>query len=438
MAFNIIAALSKIVARFGKAEHGNVAMMFAFLMVPLIGAVGAVIDYNRAVMARTEMQDALDAAALFLSRNPATPKMSDAALQTAASNAFYANFNNPFAEEVTLDPEFDASGPTVKVSSAAIVPTNFMQILGFKRVPIAAKSTVTWGQERLRVSLVLDNTGSMSDAGKMAALKLATHKLLGHLKNAAANPGDVFVSVVPFAKDVNLGAANYAQNWIDWTDWNRANGTCSNPRYSDQTACEQRRGRWTVADHRTWNGCVTDRTQNYDTTNAAPVAGQPATMFPAEQYSECPVAVQPLTENWTTLGGLVDRMRPAGNTNQAIGLQLGWQSLTNAPFAIPPQEPGFRYKEIIILLTDGMNTQNRWTSSQSAIDARERIACGAIKAAKIDVFTVQVNTGSDPLSTMLRDCASDPSQFFHLRSADAIVSTFNSIGMALSDLRIAS
>ena len=27
---------------------------------------------------------------------------------------------------------------------------------------------------------------------------------------------DVYVSIVPFAKDINAGASNYAQSWVRW------------------------------------------------------------------------------------------------------------------------------------------------------------------------------------------------------------------------------
>ncbi len=61
----------------------------------------------------------------------------------------------------------------------------------------------------------------------MTALKTATTNLLTQLQNAATTAGDVYVSIVPFVKDVNLGAANYASDWIDWTEWDAANGTCT-------------------------------------------------------------------------------------------------------------------------------------------------------------------------------------------------------------------
>jgi len=129
-------------------------------------------------------------------------------------------------------------------------------------------------------------------------------------------------------------------------------------------------------------------------------------------------------------------MTAAGNTNQAIGLQMGWQSLTAAPFTVPTMDPNYQYKQVIILLTDGLNTQDRWYSWQSSIDTREEKTCANIKAAGITLYTVQVNTGGDPTSTLLQNCASDTSKFFLLTSSTQIVGTFNQIGTALSNLRL--
>jgi Flp pilus assembly protein TadG len=44
----------------------NVAITFGLLLVPVVGAVGAAIDYSRANSARTAMQNALDSAALSI------------------------------------------------------------------------------------------------------------------------------------------------------------------------------------------------------------------------------------------------------------------------------------------------------------------------------------------------------------------------------------
>ena len=160
----------------------------------------------------------------------------------------------------------------------------------------------------------------------MTALKTASQNLLTQLQNAATSPDDVYVSIVPFNKDVNVGASNYDQSWLRWDLWDARNGTCSNYEYTDAKQLHVARRTWTPADHNTWNGCVTDRDQNYDTTNDAPLAG--STLYPAEQYSSCPAQLLGLSNDWTALSSKIDDMQPNGNTNQAIGLQMGWQSLT--------------------------------------------------------------------------------------------------------------
>ena len=97
-----------------------------------------------------------------------------------------------------------------------------------------------------------------------------------------------------------------------------------------------------------------------------------------------------LTNNWTALNAKVDQMTPAGNTNQSIGLASAWNALsTGLPMNARGKGPDVR--QIIILLTDGLNTQNRWYSDQASIDARQKILCTNIKAAEITLHTIQVN-----------------------------------------------
>lgn len=138
------------------------------------------------------------------------------------------------------------------------------------------------------------------------------------------------------------------------------------------------------------------------------------------------------------MSSLVNNMSPNGNTNQAIGLALGWMSLTGGgPFTAPAMDPNYTYNQIIILLTDGLNTQDRWYSVQSQIDARQTMTCNNIKAAGITLYTIQVDTDNTPTSSLLQQCASDSSKFFLLSSASQIVTTFNTIGTNLSQLYVA-
>jgi Flp pilus assembly protein TadG len=424
----------RLLARFWNNRLGSVAPMLALTIIPLIGAVGAAVDYTRASSDRVAFQASLDSAALMLSKSAAS--QSPEQIQASATTFFNALFNRPEVQNVVINASYSSlGGSTVTLSGSATVPTDFLNVLGFNQINITASAQSTWGNTRLRVALVLDNTGSMSSDGKMTALKTAAHNLLTELQNAATNPDDVYVSIVPFNKDVNVSSANYSQAWLRWDLWEAANGTCSSSSYSTQSSCTSHGKTWTPAAHSTWDGCVTDRDQNFDTTNDAPVAG--STLYPAEQYSSCPTQLMGLSNDWTTLSSKIDAMQPNGNTNQAIGLQMGWQSLTAAPFTIPAMDPDYKYSQAIILLSDGLNTEDRWYSNASSIDARQQITCNNIKAAGITIYTVQVNTGGDPTSTLLQSCASDSSKFFLLTSSTQIVTTFNQIGTALSNLRLA-
>ena len=446
MICQIYRSLRAAAARFVPAREGNVAMMFAIALVPMIVVVGGGVDYARIKMTETGLQDAADATATMLSKSASD--MTNSQMQQQATDFFNANFNASDSSTPVVKASYSPSGPTVTVSATTTVQTYFLPIIGLGDVPISELSTVVWGGAHLRVALVLDNTGSMKDDGKMTALKTASKNLLDKLKAAAIQNGDVYVSIIPFSKDVNVDKSNASASWVRWDLWDEVNGTCSssggwgwgwgwggNPSYyHDKTSCTSHGFSWNPNNHTSWNGCVTDRDQNYDVANDAPTSTSRS--FPAEQYSYCPVELMGLSYDWNKLNSKINSMQPDGNTNQAIGLQWGWQSLTQSPFTIPAYDPQYQYKLIIILLTDGMNTENRWTTNSWSIDSREATLCNNIKATGVSIFTIQVNTGHDPTSQMLKDCASSSDQTFLLTSANQIITTFDQIGTTLSQLRI--
>ena len=436
---------------FASAQEGNVLITFTLTLLPIVGFVGAAVDYSRANSDKVAMQSAVDATALMLSKTIAT--LTTAQINQKASDYFFALFNRTDVTNVVVTPTYsNAAGGEVLVTATGKVPTTFMKVMGQTNLNITVSSTVKWGETRLRVALVLDTTGSMSDSGKIGAMQTATKNLLSQLQAAVSQNGDVYVSIVPFSKDVNVDPANRSANWIDWTDWNNNNGSCSSGGYTPKSSCTSHGKTWTRASHTTWNGCVVDRgnsggpsSLNYDTNVSPPIVGTTASMFSAEQYGSCSAPVLPLSYDWTGMKNAVTNLSPAGNTNQGIGLALGWMSLVGGgPFPAPPaMDPNYKYQQIIILLTDGLNTQNRWYTSQSSIDSREQITCNNINAAGITLYAVQVNTGGDPTSTLLQNCAGSPgkypdaSKFYLLTSANAIITTFGQIATTISNLRVA-
>ncbi len=328
------------IRRFMGDRRANILPMFGLSLIPIVGLIGAAVDYSRANAVNSKLQAALDSTALAMSASASS--QTSAQLQTNASAYFFAMYKGTAASSVTFNAAYamTSTGPQVTVTGATSLKTMFMGIPGFgiTDMPISAKSVSAWGNTRLRVALALGNTGSMNDNGKMPALKTAAKALIDQLKASATNNGDVYVSIIPFARDVNVGKANYNATWLDWDEWEDGNGQDS----STTTCTTQKTGKsgkttkkcattttWVPDNHNTWNGCVSDRDQPYDTTNAAPsTANGGVTLFPTEQYEDCPVELMPLTYNWTALKSKIDSMTPNGNTNTTIGLEWGWHSLT--------------------------------------------------------------------------------------------------------------
>lgn len=446
-------------SRFARHHQGNIAVTFAIALVPLISFVGAAIDYSRVSSARSGMQVALDSTALMLSKDLSSGLITTSQITAKAQAYFAALYTNPDAMSVAITATYTASGSlgsTIQVNGSGTVTTDFMKVAGFPSLNFSTSSTAAWGNVRMRVAMALDNTGSMGQDGKIAALRTAASNLVDQLSALAKNPGDVYISIVPFAKDVNVGSTNYTQSWIDWTDWDAANGTNVCTAHNGRGTCTATT--WTPANHNTWTGCVTDRTQPYDTQNSAPATAT-ATLFPAEEYNEngqlyCKPGnnpplqqIVPLSYDWTSLKATISAMQPTGGTDQPIGMAWAWQTLAlTAPMNAPAEDPNYTYQHAIILLSDGLNTEDRWpaygdgtTQFGGQIDARQKILCDNIKAQGITIYTIQVNTSTpaDPTSPVLSYCASGPQNFYLLYSASQVVTAFNSIGTSLSKLRVA-
>jgi Flp pilus assembly protein TadG len=231
----IIRRIRDAARRFVGANDGNIAVIFTIAAIPVIGFVGAAIDYSRTNSARASVQTALDSTALMLSKDLSSGTITASQVPTAAQSYFTALYSNPDGKLVTtagaigpVTATYTANngqmGNTIQLSVTASVTTDFMKVLSssLSTMNFTVGSTTAWGNAKMRVALALDNTGSMADNNKITALRNAvagTGGLIDQLSALAQNPGDVYISVIPFAKVVNAGSTNYGATWIDWTDW---------------------------------------------------------------------------------------------------------------------------------------------------------------------------------------------------------------------------
>jgi Flp pilus assembly protein TadG len=399
-------------SRFVADRRGGVAPIFALAIIPIIGLVGAAVDYSRGNAARTAMQAALDATALMLSRDAAG--MDPSQVSAKATSFFNAQFSR--SEVTNVQANGVLSSPQqgsfiLDVTASGTVPTTFTRLLGQQKLDISSSAQVKWGVKKLELALVLDNTGSMGNNGKLTQLKSASKNLLTTLQTAAKQLGDVKVAIIPFDRTVNVGTGYAGQSWIDYSV------------HSIQQA--------------QWEGCVQDRDQPYDTQDTAPTTDF-HTKFPAVQCSSL-TTLMPLTDifdttGFTNLNAKIDAMTASGNTNVTIGLVWGWHALTAGEPLTQGSEPAPDKDKVIVLLTDGDNTQNRWSNSDSQIDPRTALACANAKAANIKIYAVRVIDGN---ATLLRNCATKPSMYYNVNQASQLNSVFSSIAQNLANLRLA-
>ncbi len=410
--------------RFVADRRGSYAIIFAIAIVPLLVAIGAAIDISQAYVVKQRMTKALDAAGLAVG---GATGLSTAQLQAMAQDFFDANY--PAAKMgIPGTVSVTQSGQVVSLSVTASMPTTIMGIVGIDTMNIAASSQITKMGKKLEVALVLDTTGSMQSNSKLSTLKTAAKNLIATVSAAAATPGDVKVSIVPFAVDVKVGTANKTADWLKWT-WTTTKSM------KNTTGCKQQGSTWTCTlTPGSWAGCVTDRDQDFDVSNSVPVVGSAATLYPVDNVDCKPVELMPLSYDWAALNNKIDSLVASGNTNTTIGLVWGWNMLTpGATLSTAAAPDPKKLNKAIVFLTDGNNTENRFTGSQSSIDARTALVCVAIKADNIQLYTIRVMDGN---ATLIRNCATDPSMYFSVTSASQLTEVFNSIAQALSNLRI--
>ena len=429
---------------FWNDRRGNVAVLFGLALVPLVSVVGMAIDYSRAVNARTAMQTALDSAALMISKDAASLQPSE--ITPRAQAYFNAMLKRPDLSNISVTAVYSAntgSGSKIEMSATGRMATDFMKVVGFPSMDLNVNSTTMWGNTRIRVALALDATGSMASDGKMPAMKAAAKKLIDQLSANAKSPGDLYISMISFSTHVNAGASNYQQTWLEWKDWEETNGDCDGGGDKSRTKCLSKGNVWTPDNHSKWNGCITDRDEDFDVTKAPPVIANAAIAVPARPVQSLPGRTRAAELRLVEAQGQ-HRSDLARRGDQPAGRHgLG---LVVADADLAPQCAGRRsqlssYKKIMIVLSDGLNTKNKKAGNGSShaiyVDGRQKLLCDNIKADGVTVYTIQVNTDGDPTSTILQYCASSSDKFFMLTSPSQLMSAFDTIGGSLAKLRIA-
>jgi Flp pilus assembly protein TadG len=484
----LVIKLQSMRHRFAAARSGQIALTFALSLLPLMLAVGCGIDLSRVLMARTQLLEAVDATGLAVARSPT----GDPTKMTREAQAyFYANYgtlNVGTLESLAVEPmppvvapgATVAASPGIRVDARVRVPMSFMALAGVNDLEVQASADIIREARALEMVLVLDTTASM--AGTKMSTLLSAGEALARL--VMVDPS-VRLAVVPFAQYVNIGLANRSipgvsvpadsttcttinRNVTTCTGTETYLGTCYrnvNPQpgtcYSDgvpytcttytreaypctltrNTGCTTTTQPTTSCTSQTWRGCVGSRPPPNNSSDL----GFPGSSLPGLMNTTCGQPVTLLTTSVSTIATAIRALRASGNTYMPAGLQLGWHVLTpRIPFdQASPYSSDPPPKRVMMLMTDGINSLSLsgtgpWhnQSSRTAADQLTLTLCNNIKADGIELYTVALEVTDAATLSMLRTCASSPSNFFNADSSSKLLESFQAIAASVSNLRL--
>ncbi len=263
--------------RFTTDERGNVAIVFALSLLPMVAAAGAAIDYNRLSNSSTKLKTALDAAALAVARDVTV--IDENILRSRIETFVRANTDGQFNGPVTVEMRATDSS-IVSVTSRGCVKLMFKGIISSEEACVTARSDAERpSMNYIEVALVLDNSGSMAGA-KMDSLKQAANSFVSTLLADNSDPQKVKISVVPFTLTVNAGSGmnpnsdpnidRFGTSSIHWQ--NLTPTGAPPPGIQSRLTLYNQLGE-------TWGGCFEMRPGTWALTDAAPSPGIGDSLF---------------------------------------------------------------------------------------------------------------------------------------------------------------
>ncbi|EAU41492.1 Flp pilus assembly protein TadG [Fulvimarina pelagi HTCC2506] len=458
----------------------------ALAILPMLLAVGGTVDVGRQSSLATDLQEAIDIAALHIAKAPsdAIPGEEDV-LQLIKSNITTKD------SRIALK-KLDVTEKDVSLHATAEITPFFLGLAGIKNLT-AQRATKTAREARgeIEVALVLDTTWSMSEkdsSGKsrLDSLKGAAAKLVDTI---FTEDGKTRVAVVPYADYVNVGTQHRNQSWLDVppsysttpserrceTRTTRTQCTSYAPTYqctrtvdgvSESTTCG---GGCTSSEtvqvapyeyctgggsSRTydWYGCVASRTVgDYRLTDARPDIRYPGFLGTSR---ECPGPLLSLSTREADVKTSISNLSYGGggyrpSTFIPAGLIWGLNVLSPpAPFEEQAYDPNNKLpRKALVLMTDGANTmvfnssdgrhRNARSGTEVAQSDRDTISiCNNIKRSGIEIFTVGFMVNSSSALDLLKECATDGEHYFDATSPEELHSAFGRIADGLTQIRL--
>lgn len=238
--------------RLARCQRGAVMPLFLVSAAVIFGASLGGLDLARHAGAKTQLQSALDGAALAMGRL-ASSQQDAAVLLGEARRYFEANFRTKYqgtgidASKLSLTMNDNGRVLTLSVEgSLPLLSTGFLEV---SAAALRAQSTVTLqGNPNLEVVFAKD-TNSFDGLGELffsSELRNLGKALLANQDNS------VYIGTVPYTDVVNVGQGKRQQGWVErWLEHdtaNKARSGAKNYHLSRWSGCIAEPGPWEKPD----------------------------------------------------------------------------------------------------------------------------------------------------------------------------------------------
>lgn len=468
--------------------RGNATVTFGLMVFGLAVAVGGAVDFGNVISHRSKAQDALDASTLAVAiLRPTT--VDQAKIEVAAK--FKQNLGGDLDGLAIDEFKYDVGTRTYYVTAKGSYDTFILRLINMNQIPYTvASKTVQAANGTLELSLVLDNTWSMSDPldgskTRLDVLKTAATNLVNTIMTDS-NKDYVKVAVVPYADYVNVGTGNRGQSWLSVAaDYSTTStktctksttrtectggtkGTCTRVKdgVTESYTC------WivaqtcvvkTVPEYETcsgggttnykWYGCVRNQMAS-----SVLVLPDPLSVYTGivQTSQTCPSPIQPLTNDRKTVTTAISQLvYNVGSYQPETFIPAGMTWGVNTLSPPSPFTEGKAYdaknkepKKVIVLMTDGANTLysdtagniakiNGNATRQTATYTNQANVCNYAKAKKIEIYVIGLGVTDSTALSALKSCATDEDNYFDAKDANDLIQAFEIIGGKLSVVRL--
>lgn len=440
----------------GLDNRGQVAIIFAMLVLPIFLIVGLNLDIARFVNANKKVQIAVDAAALSGARAMANASLSDDDIKAFAVSAFAENYS-PSADGATCSETVatvDRTNETVDVTVTCVVSQMFGLFDSTQRqLQFERSSQTEISLTSMDVALMLDTSGSMA-GDRLTALKTGAKSLVSTLITAESG-NRVRISIIPYGDAVNAGVyGNRAQGKPDDDDSDNDDSDVGDDAGDTSAAGDTDDADDAEALHS--DGmivCVSRRTATEsEYTDAAPSASN---YVGDEVGDNCwdPLIV-PLTHDADKLNAAIDDLEADGfSTAGHLGMEWSWYSISSnwsnvwPPASAPIQNTDSSSVKAVILMTDGIfNSHYGWPGWQKRKNSARDIKqlCTNMMAQGILIYVVGFDIVTPERTIWNEDwydnyrpqivlphCAGSAARFLEPSDNDELIAVYKSIAQLL-------